>query len=148
MAKGIKPTIRARIIVVTPPRGVAFALQRGKAGKAEAVSAVTSKGNDLIFDFDLVVSAGTKDRDFSGPFVQGPLGTRFVYISSGTLAGQFGAVWTRRAKISLESITQALIDEARSQGAVLETRFAGTAKDGGPACATVPLLGGWRLAPR
>jgi hypothetical protein len=44
-------------------------------------------------------------------------------------------------------ITWELIDEALSKlSAVLEARIAGTAGDGGPACATVRLLdGGWKV---
>jgi hypothetical protein len=45
------------------------------------------------------------------------------------------------------AITWELIEEALSKsGAVLEARIAGTAGDGGPACATVRLLnGGWKV---
>jgi len=57
-----------------------------------------------------------------------------------TLAGEVPSCWTRRAKVPLAGITDALI----ATGEILEARFAGTARDGGPACATVPLLdGGW-----
>ncbi|HEY8131388.1 MAG TPA: DUF5990 family protein [Thermoanaerobaculia bacterium] len=31
-------------------------------------------------------------------------------------------------------------------GGVLETRIEGIGGDGGPACGTVPLIGGWRAA--
>lgn len=76
--------------------------------------------------------------NFLGPFVQGPRGARFVYINSGT-------PWTRRAKVHLSGITWALI--RRAKGKPPETRFAGTARDGGPSCSTVPLLGGgWQIA--
>jgi hypothetical protein len=48
--------------------------------------------------------------------------------------------------LPLATITQKLVEQAK-KGAMLEARIAGTAKDGGPACATVPLLGGgWRVA--
>ena len=48
----------------------------------------------------------------------------------------------------LAGISWPLIEEAlAAPDAALEARIAGTAKDGGPACATVPLLeGGWRIA--
>jgi hypothetical protein len=43
--------------------------------------------------------------------------------------------------VPLSDITEKLIRSGRR----LEARFNGTARDGGPACATVPLLdGGWR----
>jgi hypothetical protein len=71
-----------------------------------------------------------------------------VYVNSGTLAGQVDSRWTRRAKIHLEGISWELIERAlASPGTVLEARIAGMARDGGPACATVPLLdGGWRIS--
>jgi len=51
--------------------------------------------------------------------------------------------WQRRAKVPLDGITWSMI----KKGSVIEARISGTARDGGPACATVPLLGGgWRIA--
>ena len=71
----------------------------------------------------------------------------FVYVNSGTSAGEAGSRWTRRAKVKLATLTRELADAARAEpGTVLEARFQGIGRDGGPACATVPLLdGGWRL---
>jgi hypothetical protein len=84
-----------------------------------------------------------------GPVTQGPPTGRFVYLNSGQRAGQADYCWDRRAKVPLAGITQQLIDRAREQpGARLEARVLGTGLDGGPACATVPLLeGGWRILP-
>jgi hypothetical protein len=80
--------------------------------------------------------------------VQGPPGGRFVYVNVGTYAAQPDSPWGRRAKVPLGGITDALLDAAlASPGAVLEAAFAGRGRDGGPSCATVPLLGGgWRVA--
>lgn len=49
--------------------------------------------------------------------------------------------------MKLGAITGEMVDAVlATPGAVLEARFAGVGRDGGPACATVPLLdGGWRL---
>jgi hypothetical protein len=68
-------------------------------------------------------------------------------VTSGKRAGQANSCWDRRAKVSLKGITPQLIAAVKQQpGAHLEARIAGTAADGGPACATVPLLeGGWRV---
>jgi uncharacterized protein DUF5990 len=69
-----------------------------------------------------------------------------VYLCVGTYAGQVGAPASGRAKISLEGITPKLLDQAK-RSRVLEARFAGTARDGAPSRASVPLLGeGWRVA--
>ena len=102
----------------------------------------------MTFEFE--VRVGTRARgepNFLGPFVQGPPAGRFVYINSGTLAGQADSIWTRRAKVPLTGITRALIERARVAGSTLEAEIAGTGRDGGPACATVPLMSdGWRVA--
>jgi len=73
-----------------------------------------------------------------------------VYVTSGTLAGQADSCWTRAAKVPLSGITWPLIQEALATlGVVIEAHIAGTAKDGGPACAAVPLLNGeWRVVPQ
>ena len=77
----------------------------------------------------------------------GPTGGRFIYINSGTYAGHSDSCWSRRAKVPLSGITWELIEEALTKsGVLLEARIAGTAKDGGPACATVQLLeDGWSV---
>ena len=78
---------------------------------------------------------------FSGEFVQGPAGGKFVYVTSGTLAGHAESPWTRRAKVGLQELKWVVVGCAVSQsGSFLEARISGVARDGGPACASVPLL--------
>jgi hypothetical protein len=139
-------TLPLRIVVVDPPSGVVFALQRGRS---ELESPTVAAGEESTFALSVRVGPRSDPSpNFLGPFAQGPKGGRFVYVNAGTLAGQADSCWTRRAKVSLEGITWALVDEALAgPGKVLEARLAGTGRDGGPACATVPLLGGgWRVA--
>lgn len=83
-----------------------------------------------------------------GPAVQGRPGGRFVYLRIGAYAGQVGTSAGWRAKIGLEGITHKLVSAAKAKrSGVLEVQFAGTGPKGGPACATVPLLGaGWYVA--
>jgi hypothetical protein len=135
-----------RITFLQPPRDVVFCLQ---SGKTEIVSPVRSAGGDLSFDFNVRVGQRPDGQpNFLGPFAQGPPAGRFVYVNSGTCAGQAESAWTRRAKIHLSSISWPLIEEAlAAPDGILEARIAGTSRDGGPACATVPLLdGGWKTA--
>ncbi|HEY7635758.1 MAG TPA: DUF5990 family protein [Gemmatimonadales bacterium] len=82
-----------------------------------------------------------------GRVTQGPPSARFVYVNSGVRAGQADSCWDRRAKVPITGITSHLIDSVEhKRGTRLEARIAGTAGDGGRACATVPLLdGGWRV---
>jgi hypothetical protein len=141
-----KVTVPARIVVIAPPRGVAFALQRGRQ---ELSGTATSTGADLWFDFALLVVRGADGSTrFSGEFVQGPSGGKFVYVTSGKRAGQPGSPWDRRAKVGLQTLTSPLVERAiREPGSLLEARISGTSRDGGPACATVPLLeGGWTVS--
>lgn len=82
-----------------------------------------------------------------GPEVQGPPAGRFVYINAGTYAGGPPSPWSRRAKVPLGGITPPIVQEAlASPGAALRAEIHGRARDGGPAAATVPLLGaGWSV---
>jgi hypothetical protein len=47
--------------------------------------------------------------------------------------------------VFLTDIPEPLVREAITAGRPLEAAFAGTAKDGGPSCATVRPLSGWAL---
>jgi hypothetical protein len=141
-----------RITVVHPPEGVTFRMQRGKTGQADLVPPAHALQDALSFDFSLRVAAerSSGQPNFLGPFAQGPPDGRFVYVNSGTSAGQANSCWTRRAKVHLSGITRQMIEQVLSDPeAILEARIWGLAKDGGPACATVPLLDdGWRISRR
>jgi hypothetical protein len=135
-----------RITVVNPPPNISWALQ---LGRDELVKPTASTKGRISFDFSVeVVSDGSPTFRLRGPAVQGRPGERFVYLCVGAYAGQVGAPASGRAKISLEGITPKLVDAAkRNRSGVLEAQFAGTARDGGPSRASVPLLGeGWCVA--
>jgi hypothetical protein len=125
---------------------VTFCLQQGLS---ELVSAVRSDGDDLSFDLGVRVGDPLPDGrpNFLGPFTQGPRKARFVYVNSGARAGKADSGWDRRAKVPLSGISWELIEEAlATPGAVLEARIPGTSRDGGPVCASIPLLdGGWKV---
>jgi hypothetical protein len=135
--------IPVRITVVAPPTGVAIEIQRGR----DALLPPARVTNDSItFDFHLRLGDSPGGGpNFLGEFAQGPPSARFVYVNSGKRAGQPGSSWDRRAKVPLTSISSALVEATlRRPGVVLAARIAGKARDGGPMCATVPLLGdGW-----
>jgi hypothetical protein len=137
-----------RITLVAPPSGVTFCLQRRRD---ELVDSQRSSGAALSFDFTVRVRppSGGDPMVFLGPFTQGPPATRFVYVNSGTMAGESpGATsWTRRAKVPLAGITKSMVEKTvATPGACIEARIQGTARDGGPACATCrPLGDGWSV---
>ncbi len=137
-----------RIIMETPVPGVAIALQRGATGKTDLVGPVETSAAALAFDLEVTVAGALPDGRprFLGPFVQGPPAARFVYLNAGAGAGQSGSIWRRRVKVPLAGISWALI-EALAAGRRLEAHIAGKARDGGPACASVPILPpGWRVS--
>jgi hypothetical protein len=79
--------------------------------------------------------------DFAGPAVSGKRGERFFYLSwsSRTLHGRDRF---RRAKIQLRELTPAQLAGLLKRGGTITARISALARDGGPACATVPFLGG------
>jgi hypothetical protein len=138
--------IAMRIVVLDPPPDVAFALQRGRA---EVVSATRSTGTPLAFTFSVRARTGGPRPGVTvlGPFAQGPPDKRFVYVGSGTFAGDAASGWSRRAKVSLGGVDEALVRAVTARPeACLEATIPGRAGDGGPSCATVPLLKGWDVA--
>ena len=134
--------IRLRISVVDPPAGVRFMVQKGRS---ELVPPIDGAAASPVFEFTVRVERQRSGApNFLGPFTQGPVSARFVYVKSGTRAGQAESCWSRRAKVPLTTIEWPLIERALSIGGYLETEFDGTGRDGGPTCATVRLRSGWR----
>src|SRR3954471_16869912 len=97
IARTADPELALRIIVRQPPRGVAFAVQYGRD---ELVPPSAPATDALVFDFTVRVGSagGGAGPRLLGPFVQGPPSARFVYVTSGTRAGQPTSKWDRRAK--------------------------------------------------
>lgn len=139
-------TISLRITVVAPPPNILWALQ---LGRDETVKPSLITKNLISFDFtvDVVEDSSTAGFRLRGPAVQGRPGERFVYLRIGAYAGQAGATAGWRAKIGLEGISGTLVRALKAKrSGMLEVEFAGTGPKGGPACATVPLLGaGWHV---
>lgn len=99
----------------------------------------------LAWISQMVVKRGPDGAlDFAGPAVHGKRGERFFYLSwSGERAG-FRELF-RRIKVHLRELTPDLVERVGTSGAPLEARVHAVAKDGGPACASVPLQGGWTV---
>ena len=128
-----------RIVLADPPPGVAFSKQDARGAPVDPATA----DRDLSFDIPITLTPTPSGLRPGGGFVRNDSRGRFVYIASGQQAGQCGTEWSRRIKVYLHDLPADL-----AGGEVLEATIAGRAKDGGPACATVPLLGGWtRVTP-
>jgi hypothetical protein len=122
---------------------VAFAIQ---IGRSELLTPTHVEATALRFDFSVRIDCPARRYpEIVGVLCARPPAARFVYVDSGARAGQAASCWDRRAKLPLTAVTWALIDSVRRQrSGRLEARIVGIARDGGPACATVPLVeGGW-----
>lgn len=146
MVKIPRPQILLRVTLLDPPTGVRFRAQRGRDALTEPVS---EDGDQLVFEMPVeLADADATPPRLTGEYTQGPAAERFLYINSGTSAGDLGSPWTRRVKVHLSSINRDLIElHLASPGSAIECTIAGKAKDGGPCCASVPLLRGWELRP-
>jgi hypothetical protein len=147
-ASGMESEVPIRLILVNPPAGVDFGVQRGRGAQYETLFVQQRRHREISFDFSLGVSDNRKDGqpNFLGAFAQGPPGSRFIYIDVGTYAGQQDTPWARRMKVPLHGMTWELIRKTnKRRGHRLSARIPGTGKDGGPSCATVQLLGNWEI---
>jgi len=136
-------TVPILINVVGVPDGVNFRVQH-KKGLLEPYMAQTDK---VLFSFSVRVQIKDGALNFLGDYVNGPVGDRFIYVNSGLMAGEKNADYQRRAKIKLGTISEKQIRELEKfPDKRLCATIHGTAKDGGPACATVPILDkGWMV---
>jgi hypothetical protein len=137
-----------RLVLVDPPSGIDFGIQRGRGAAFESVFVQRSTAGDLCFDFSMAVADTRADGlpNFLGPFAQGPPASRFFYVGVGVYAGQKGTPWARRIKVPLQGIDWALIRKALSKPEFRVTAsIPGTGRDAGPSCATVRPIDGWQV---
>lgn len=124
--------------------GIRVELQTKDGHEAGSVA-----GSDALAWITVVtLKTGAEGRpDFAGPAVHGKRGERFFYLSWSS--DRFGhREMFRRIKVHLRDLTAAQIAKAVKTDATLVARVHAVAKDGGPACASVPLLGGgWFVEP-
>ena len=137
-----------RIVLVAPPPGVDFGIQQGKGNDYRTISVQRSKTGNLILEGSINVKGSRADGppNFAGPISQGPPTGRFLYIDIGKSAGQFDSCWQRRIKIPLQGISWDMIDSVPDMSKrLLQATIPGTANDGGPSCATVKPIDGWKV---
>ena len=124
--------MKLRVTILNPPPGVLFSLQdRNNTLHQQTLST----GADITFELEIELDAAGRAK---GKFAMGPPAARFLYINSGTYGGQTETPYGRRAKLPLTNLPDCPF---------AATQIHGRAKDGGPMCATVPLLGGWCPVP-
>jgi uncharacterized protein DUF5990 len=74
--------------------------------------------------------------DIRGPYIQGPPGGRFIYLSWGTIDESGAFTLFRRAKLWLDAVPPTVLDQAIA-GGVLVGRLGLTDRKGNPLCASV-----------
>ena len=107
----------------------------------------TPAGRDaLAWTTEITVKTGPDGApDFAGPAVHGKRGERFFYLSWSSEKAVHRERF-RRMKIHLRDVASAQLARVVKTGGLLVARVHAVAKDGGPACASVPLLGGgWNV---
>lgn len=149
MKNGMPAELQIILAVTAFPSGVRFAVQHGRDGLLPPYASTAE-----LVSFAITVTLGPTLPDgsfnFRGPFAQGTPADRFIYLNAGTYAGQQDSRWERRAKIKLAGIPRPLVETAAGDAnCAIEGRLHGTARDGGPVCATVdPLSISWHLTTR
>jgi hypothetical protein len=102
----------------------------------ELLGLVPGDAPSATWTLDCAAAASPDGVDLKGPYIQGPPGGRFIYLSWGTVDDAQTVTLFRRAKLSLDAIPQAVIDSAQRLG-MLVGRLGLTDSKGNPLCAAV-----------
>lgn len=112
----------------------------------ELLGLVPGDSAEVTWTFDCIPTPSEAGIDIRGPYIQGPPGGRFVYLSWGTVddAGTFTLF--RRAKLWLEAVPASVVELAMERG-ILVGRLGLTDSTGNPLCASVrPPMIEWSAA--
>ena len=114
---------------------VHLGIQRGK----EVIEAVPADRKQATFATSFRVA---RQRDGSpnllGPYAQGPVGDRFVYLSWGVKTKGGGFEMFRRLKLRLGQLGWKPIERSMASGKPIRVTLRLTDARGGPLCATPP----------
>ena len=119
--------------------GIEVGVQR-KNRPGELMGRVSADVESVTWEVEATpVSPDT--ADFRGPYVSGPPGGRFIYLSWGVVEEPGSFEMFRRAKIMLDGIPADVLEMAQATG-VLTGRLNLTDPKGNPTCAAVrpPLI--------
>lgn len=126
--------------------GIAVGVQR-KNRPGELMGQVSADVETAVWELD-VAPVASDSIDFRGPYISGPPGGRFVYLSWGVVEETGSFEMFRRAKIMLDGVPADVMAAARESG-VLVGRLGLTDARGNPTCAAVrPPLIEWAAALR
>src|ERR1043165_2288280 len=108
--------------------------RRNKPG--ELLGLVPGDAPSATWTLDCTAAPSEGGVDIKGPYVQGPPGGRFIYLSWGTVDDAGAFAMFRRAKLWLEGIPPDVIHDALPAG-VLVGRLGLKDGKGNPRCASV-----------
>jgi Family of unknown function (DUF5990) len=118
--------------------------RRGKP--AELLDLIPGDASEAAWTLECTAGEGPTGLDIKGPYIQGPAGARFIYLSW-VVVDEAGLVTMfRRAKLWIDGVPPDVLRRATTTG-VLVGRLGLTDERGGPRCATVrPPLIEWAAA--
>jgi hypothetical protein len=103
---------------------------------AELLNLVPGDAPYAAWTVDCTAVATPTGVDLRGPYIQGPPGGRFIYLSWGTVDKNKSFTLFRRAKVWLDAIPPGVLDDALEVG-LLVGRLGLTDRKGNPLCAAV-----------
>ncbi len=103
--------------------------------KQDVEQDVPGDSETALFKFNIEIKYVESEVDFRGPYVHGPKGSRFLYLTWGE---RITGVWQmfRRLKIHLSSISMDTLFNIEN-GNMLEASISMTGRDGTPKCGSV-----------
>jgi hypothetical protein len=119
--------------------GIEVGIQR-KNKPGELMGRVSADAVTVTWELE-ATPASSDATDFRGPYISGPPGGRFIYLSWGVVEKPGSFEMFRRAKIMLDGVPADVMTEAQVSG-VLVARLGLTDPKGHPTCAAVrpPLI--------
>jgi hypothetical protein len=126
--------------------GIEVGVQR-KNRPGELMGQVSADVDSVAWEVG-ATAVSSNGADFRGPYISGPPGNRFIYLSWGVVEepGRFDMF--RRAKVMLDGVPPEVMAAARTSG-VLVGRVGLTDPKGNPTCAAIrPPLIEWTAALR
>ena len=115
--------------------------------REELLGLVPGDCSSATWTLDCEAVPSPAGMDLKGPYIQGPPGGRFIYLSWGTVDDDMTFTLFRRAKVWFDAIPTAVMERAVDLG-VLVGRLGLTDRKGNPLCAAVrPPLIEWRAEP-
>ncbi len=102
----------------------------------ELLDLVPGDAPSASWTLDCKATASSTGVDVTGPYIQGRPGGRFIYLSWGTLDEAHAFEMFRRAKLQLDAVPPAILENAVERG-LLVGRLGLTDPKGNPLCAAV-----------